>query len=253
MNNPIEKTKSAPLFSIVTPAYNEEKVLGKALTDLRERLTDFSYEIIISDDGSTDKTAEIAREYADKVILSPDPTIHLIPKTRNRGGQAAEGKYIMFMDSGVFIEKPNEFFKRVVDNFEKDPKLVAQTVKLRVFPELATLSDRFIFWVVDVVFVFLNNIIGSGGASGKFMAVRREAFEKIHGFDERMAVAEDNDFFWRLAKIGKTRIDWSLLAYHEGRRAHALGWPKLLYQWARNAWSVKFSGKSADKEWKPIR
>jgi len=247
-NNKIE-----PLFSIVTPAYNEEKVLGKALSDIRERLTDFDYEIIISDDGSTDRTVEIAKEYADQVMTSPDPSVHLIPKTRNRGGSAARGQYIMFMDSGVFIEKPNDFFQKIIDAFEADPRLVAQTVKLRALPEVATLADKFFFWAVDVTFLFLNNVFGTGGASGKFMAVRKEAFDKVGGFNEKMAVAEDNDFFWRLAKIGKTKIEWSLVAYHGARRAHALGWPRLLFEWAYNAWSVKTRGESADKEWKPIR
>ncbi|MBS3903050.1 MAG: glycosyltransferase family 2 protein [Anaplasmataceae bacterium] len=244
---------SSPLFSIIIPAYNEEKIIGKALKDIRNRLTAFPYEIIVVDDGSTDKTVDIARQIADEVLLSPQPEIHLIPRTRNRGGKAARGELIVFMDSGVFINEPNRFFARVVECFKNDPRLVALTVKLRVFPDQATWADRFFFWLVDVYFALVNNILGTGGASGKFMAVRKEAFEKVGGFDERMAVAEDNEFFWRLAKIGKVKIDWSLIAYHGGRRAHAIGWPRLLYEWFRNAWSVKRHGKSADNEWKPIR
>jgi glycosyltransferase involved in cell wall biosynthesis len=76
-------------FSIVIPVYNEEKILLSSLTELRERLKDTgrSHEIILAENGSRDRTAEIAREDAEqhpevKVFSYPEP---------NYGGALREG------------------------------------------------------------------------------------------------------------------------------------------------------------------
>lgn len=65
--------------SIVIPAYNEGKGIGVLIDELKERMKDYEYEIIVVDDGSCDNTAEIARE----------KDVVLIQHTKNRGYGAA--------------------------------------------------------------------------------------------------------------------------------------------------------------------
>jgi hypothetical protein len=60
------------------------------------------------------------------------------------------------------------------------------------------------------------------------------------------------DLFWRLAKIGKTKLHLGFNVYHTGRRAHKIGWPRLLWQWISNTITVFFF-KRSDGEWKEIR
>ncbi len=59
---------AAPRISIVIPVYNEEAILHAAIVDLRERLSPFgwAYEVIIAENGSKDRTIEIAEELAEK-------------------------------------------------------------------------------------------------------------------------------------------------------------------------------------------
>jgi glycosyltransferase involved in cell wall biosynthesis len=76
-------------FSIVIPVYNEESILLSSLTDLRERLreTDHSYDIVLAENGSRDRTVEIAREIAQQ---HPEISIFSYPEP-NYGGALREG------------------------------------------------------------------------------------------------------------------------------------------------------------------
>ena len=64
----MSETQSPPRISIVIPVYNEEAILRSAIVDLRERLSPlgWKYEVIIAENGSRDKTAELARALCDK-------------------------------------------------------------------------------------------------------------------------------------------------------------------------------------------
>ncbi len=94
------------MISIIVPAYNEERYLEKCLDSLlSQTYTDF--ELILVDDGSTDKTAEICDEYRDK-----DPRIHVIHQSngglsnaRNTGIKASKGEYLTFVDSDDWADK----------------------------------------------------------------------------------------------------------------------------------------------------
>ena len=101
--------------------------------------------------------------------------------------------------------------------------------------------------------MIMNNFLGMGAATGEFQMIKKEAFLKINGFDEKLVTGEDDDIFRRLSKIGKTRLEMSLIAYHSGRRAHSVGWPRLLYTWTKDTLSVWFFHKSVSKEWKEVR
>jgi hypothetical protein len=64
---------------------------------------------------------------------------------------------------------------------------------------------------------------------------------------------EDPDMFRRLSTIGKTMIDPELTVLHTGRRAHQLGWPRLIFMWLVNSFFVSVYNRSFTKEWKAIR
>jgi glycosyltransferase involved in cell wall biosynthesis len=81
--------QTGPEFSVVIPVYNEEKILQTSMADLRERLaqTGHSYEIMLAENGSRDRTVEIGREYARhhpavQIFSYPEP---------NYGGALREG------------------------------------------------------------------------------------------------------------------------------------------------------------------
>lgn len=240
------------MLSIIIPTLNEEKILERTLKALRT-LNVIDYEIIVSDGHSTDRTVEIAKKYADQVVVHDGKTRQTIGQGRNAGAAEAKGEYLLFIDADVFIPEINEFFVQAINSFEKDKALVGQTVFLKVLPEHVTLSDKLFFGITNRLNQFSNNVLHWGTASGEFMMIRSDAFKRIGGFDPKLVVAEDNDLFGRLSKIGKTRVETGLHVMHTSRRAHAIGWPWLLTLWLGNFAYNKLRKKSFSREWKVIR
>ena len=99
MTNDAESAKQ-PLISIVTPVYNAEKFLGRCLENV-SRQSHSNWEMLLSDDGSTDGTAAICDAFASK-----DSRIKVIrssnagPATaRNKGLDSASGEFVYFLDA----------------------------------------------------------------------------------------------------------------------------------------------------------
>ena len=91
-------------ISIIIPAYNAEKYIEKCLDSIINQ-TKKELEIIVVNDGSTDNTESIVKNYKDKRIKYFKNKNQGIGKTRNFGIEKATGKYIMFIDSDDYIEK----------------------------------------------------------------------------------------------------------------------------------------------------
>ncbi len=240
------------MISIIIPTLNEEKILAKTLSELK-KLTVCDHEIIVTDGKSTDNTISIAKRYADKVVENKSGKRQTIGEGRNMGANVAVGEFLVFMDADVEIPQINDFFLKILDDFNKKEKLVAMSVYFKVFKDQATLGDKLFFNTINMVYFIMNNIFGIGAAGGDFQMVRAEAFRKVGGFDIRLAAGEDNELFSRLAKIGRTRIDSGLYVLHTSRRAHSTGWLVLLATWFGNAMYARFLHRSMSKEWKVIR
>ena len=240
------------MISIVIPTLNEEKILERMLKALRV-LDSVPYEIIVSDGGSTDGTVAIAKKYADKVVEHDSKSRQTIGIGRNDGAAVASGDILLFLDADVFIPEINDFFVEVTKQFETDQKLVGLTVFLKVLPEHVTLSDRLFFGIVNRLHQINNNCFHMGSASGEFMMLRANKFRQLAGFNEKLVVGEDNDLFARLSKLGRTRIETGLHVFHTSRRAHDIGWYKLLPLWVINFVYIRLFKKSLSKEWKVIR
>lgn len=241
------------MISIIIPTLNEESVLEKTLKNFSDLVHSRQCEIIISDGKSTDRTIEIAKQYTDNIVIYSQKKRQTIAQARNMGAAVATGEYLVFLDADVVIAHAEKFFKTALQLFEKKKNLVGLTVRIAVTPSYATLADKIFFGIVNKIFFVANNIFHKGLASGEFQMIRAEAFHKIGGYNENLTVTEDNEFFTRLSKIGTTYYDSQLTVFHSGRRAHKIGWPRLLYLWVVNGISVFVFRRSVSKEWKPIR
>ena len=94
------------LISIIVPVYNVEKYLSKCLDSIINQ-TYKNLEIILIDDGSTDKSGEICDKYKneDKRIIVIHQLNGGVSAARNTGIGVAKGRYILFIDSDDWIEK----------------------------------------------------------------------------------------------------------------------------------------------------
>lgn len=123
-----DKTMILPAFSIIIPAYNAEATIKKALDSLLAQ-TFPDFEAVVIEDGSSDHTRQILKEYE-----ASDPRIHAIYKDRNEGLSAgrnsgllaASGLYVGFLDSDDWIEPDllETVYQKAVRSGE-NPDLVA--------------------------------------------------------------------------------------------------------------------------------
>lgn len=208
-----------PKVSVIMPAYNaEDTVRGSVASVLQQSLTEL--ELVVVDDGSSDNSARLVRELADG-----DPRLHLICQpnrgagpARNRGLSAARGEYIAFLDSDDYWAP--DCLERLAAALDTHPGTDLaycgwQNVGLTggrgepfVPPDY---SDR------DLVELFLGgNRWPIHGA-----LTRREAIDRIGGFDESWSSCMDYDLWLRLmAHVRIVRVPEVLAYYrhHEGEQ-----------------------------------
>lgn len=242
---------TASTISFVIPTLNEAQTIERTL----QCLAGYSgrHQIIVSDGNSTDGTIEICRRYADEVVVYDGAARQTIGMARNMGAALASGDFIVFVDADVVIGDIDDFFATAFDEFDRRPDVVALTGRYRVFPEVSTFFDRYVFFTLGLQFALQNNVFHIGGSGGEFQMITAHAFKEAEGFDERLTASEDMDLFRRLSKIGRTRFANRLVVWHTGRRAHAVGWPRLLLSWFSNSVSVFLFRRSTSREWTPVR
>ncbi len=240
------------MISIIFAALNEEACLGETLRSLKSKLT-WPHEIIVSDGNSNDRTVEIARKYATHVVTCSGARRQTIAQGRNAGARMAASRFLVFMDADSRMENPDAGFAQAFANFDADPDLVALTARLKVYPELETAADRVVFGILNFNLRVLNNVFHRGESTGEFQMIRRSAFDAVGGFREDLVTREDADMFLRLSRIGRTRLDPKLTVFHSARRAHRLGWRRLLCIWAVNVLWVSLFDRAKTQEWQVVR
>ena len=237
-------------LSIIIPAYHEEKTIEKTVRQFAALRV--PHEVIVSGKKGVDRTLEIARTCADKVVEIPEGEKGGVSSARNNGVAAAVGDFFVFVDSDTYIVGQDAFFNRLLERFAEDPRVVGISVRITVSPAVATWSDRTVSFLMNAWFFFLNKYLGVGIASGKFIMVRADTFRKAGGFNEEMKTAEDVDLFRKLRKFGLTRIAWELEVQHDGRRFHKLGAWRTFFRWIVNGTSYWMFGRSSDT-WESVR
>lgn len=112
-NNTID---NQPLVSIIVPTYNVERYVEECIESLLNQ-TYSNIEIIVFDDGSTDATVYLLKQYKDKIQLIANSNNKGQGARRNEGMKLAQGKYIYFVDSDDWIEP--ETVEAAVTQLEK--------------------------------------------------------------------------------------------------------------------------------------
>src|SRR5689334_11730093 len=88
------------MLSFIVPAYNEEFELPATLRAVHQAAAGFNYEIVVADDGSTDRTAIIAREHGAEVVSL---CRRQIAAARNAGARNSRGDILFFVDADTRI------------------------------------------------------------------------------------------------------------------------------------------------------
>jgi glycosyltransferase involved in cell wall biosynthesis len=243
-----ERTK----ISVIIPTFQEEKLAEKILSQFTGQLKKkHNIELIVSDGGSTDKTLEIAYRYADKVVENKEGKKQNISIGRNSGAKLAEGEILIFINADTEIEDIDIFFP-TISNEIIQYDIIAVTCPVYVYPEEETLLDRLVHFIMNIYFYSLN-ILGMGMGRGECHILKKENFNKVQGYNEKIAAGEDFDLFHRLRKDGKISFLWKVKVFESPRRYRKEGYFRIIFLWLANAVSVLIFKKSILSEWKPVR
>jgi glycosyltransferase involved in cell wall biosynthesis len=205
------KNPSRPKISVVIPAFNEEKFIGKTLLSLLKQ--DFKdFEIIVVDNNSTDKTAKIAKKFGAILVSEKNQGVAF---ARQKGFLNAKGKIVASTDADTIL--PRNWLSRIFEEFEKDENLVAFGGSCYFYsgPILVRLASRYfltLFLIFDKFFSDGWNLMGCN------MAIRKEAFFKIGGFNTNLKLNEESEISSRLRKVGKVILDPNFKVKTSGRR-----------------------------------
>jgi glycosyltransferase involved in cell wall biosynthesis len=173
-------------LTIVVPAKNEERMIGRLLDSLRRQdyapLRDTP--IFVADADSTDRTAEVARSYAPFLTLDVIPG-GLPAEGRNAGARLAQSKYILFVDADVELGD-NGLISRAIRRMRRRDLHCATTF---ILSKEKNPFDNLMYGVN--AFIQLSSKYSRPFSPGAFALFDRERFNQLGGFNERVRYAED--------------------------------------------------------------
>ena len=240
------------LISVVFPALNEEKLIKQTLSQFTPEIkSKYKIEVIVSDGGSSDATVEISKQLAEVVVLPEPGHKQNIAAGRNLGIKHSSGRYYYIMNADTLIKDIDLFFRTTLKEFDEH-KIVAQTCKVKVFPNEQKLSD-ILFHFFYNNYVRILNFIGLGMGRGECHIFMKDMFLKVGGYNESMAAGEDFDLYRRIKKYGKIKSWGKLIVYESPRRYRKFGYARVFWDWTRNATSVMFKNKAMSREWEQVR
>ena len=214
--------------SFVVPAWNEELVLPGTLQAIHRAARDagLDYQIVVADDGSTDRTNEIARAEGAEVVACAH---RQIAATRNTGARASDGDLLIFVDADTQVS--TEAVRGAVDAVAGGATYGGADLTWDGAIPLWTrlmLRGTLLMYRLDKL------------ASGAFFFCTRDAFERVGGFDESLFAAEEYYLAKKLKKLGRHAwIKDRVVTSGRKLRAHAAS--ELLRDSAR----LMFGGKRA--------
>ena len=187
------------IASVIVPAYNAESLLPALLKSLRKQdgLTfGQDYEIIVVDDGSTDRTAAVPQSMAPQVLCQPNAGP---AAARNHGARAAQAPLLAFTDADC-IPAP-DWLVTLLSPFS-DPQVVGVKGVYRTHESGAI--PRFVQAEYAFKYERMRKLPQIDFIDTYSAAYRRETFLSEGGFDERFPVpsVEDQEFSFRLARKG---------------------------------------------------
>jgi glycosyltransferase involved in cell wall biosynthesis len=191
--------------SIIVPAFNEERLLDESLRHIQIAAAAFAErtwttELIVCDNNSTDRTADIARAAGARVVFEP---VNQIARARNSGAAAATGDWLIFVDADSHPSR--ELFADVAVAIESGGVLAGgATLRMTTKHRGARFANR----VWNTISRTLKLMAGS------FIFVEAAAFREISGFSHQLYAGEELDLTQRLKPIARRQQKRIVILHH---------------------------------------
>jgi glycosyltransferase involved in cell wall biosynthesis len=176
-----------PLISVIVPALNEGSVIRRCLASLQQqRLPSDCFEVIVVDNGSTDRTREIARSFGGSLAVTVlERSGVRIAALRNLGAATARGEFLAFLDADCVA--PQHWLQQIADLLRADDfRIIGAQYRI---PENSS-------WVAQAWYGDLWRMKDGlvSYVPGGDLAITRELFMNLGGFDETIVTSEDTEF-----------------------------------------------------------
>lgn len=234
--------------SLVIPAHNEEKYLGRCLSSVLKYRHDCLHEIIVVDNASSDSTTFVASAFSGVRVVREEKKG--LTRARQRGFETASGDIIAYVDADT--ELPPRWLEIVDREFSADAGLVCLSGPYRYYD--FSLFGNFLVKLFWYCVAFPTYLLTGFMAVGGNFAARRSAIEKIGGFDTSIAFyGEDTDIARRLHKVGKVKFKLSFFILTSPRRFSGQGFFRTGLIYGLNFFSEAILHRPITKEYKDIR
>lgn len=208
--------KKDPYISIIVPTLNEEKHIEFLLSSFKDQ-SSASFETLIVDGGSNDRTTNIAHQHNAKIVALPG---YKEFASRNIGAKMAKGEILLFTCADIIF--PNNLLSKIVEKFE-NPELIALTGP--GYPFDASLLGKIEYTVYNMVrhiFARLPKLFKKFSTSTNFLVVRKNYFDKTGGFDVD-EINADGLMGKKLLKMGEVAFFSDTFVYLSARRMKNMG------------------------------
>jgi len=187
--------QAGPFISFVVPAHNEAFEIGNTLRSIFEaaRSAGIGFEVIVANDASTDRTAEVAREAGAQVV---DVDLRKISAVRNAGARATKGDAYIFVDADTQV--PAATLRAALRALERGAIGGGAWV---AFAEPTGLWVRLTLPIFNFIYMRLLQ-----WAAGCFLFARRDAFWAAGGFDETLYATEEIFLSRALKRQGRFKV-----------------------------------------------
>jgi len=240
---------SQPKISLCIPAYNEEKGLAECLGYVLKNAPNKFHEILVINNASTDRTADIARSI---------PGVHVVDESkkglvmaRQRAYLAATGDILAFIDADTRM--PEGWYEKVSASFMSDSRVVCVSGPYRYY-DCPTWHRWFtsLSWTLFAYPIY-KLVTGFLVVGGNF-AISKKALDAMGGFDTSIAFySEDTDIARRASKVGKIKFMLELKMPSSGRRFVGQGFFKTGWLYYTNFVSAAFFKRPTTQDYTDIR
>ncbi len=203
-------TDTNPVVSIIVPARNEEACLGACLGSLVAQ-TGITFEIIVVDDDSTDRTAEIARSFPGIHVISAGPLPDNWTGKNNAmsaGPKAAKGKWLLFTDADT-VHQPGSLARAVAEAEQHGAALLSYSPaqEVRGFWEKAVMPVIFAELAATYPPKKVNDPASPiAAANGQYLLISREAYDAVGGHTKIASELLEDVAMARLVKRSGRKI-----------------------------------------------
>jgi glycosyltransferase involved in cell wall biosynthesis len=243
-------------LSFVVPAYNEETYLPACLDSILAQtrtLPPGSFEIIVVNNASTDRTREVALRYPGVRVV--DEPRKGLTHARQAGFAASSGRLIANVDSDSRLTPG--WVAQVLAAFAAEPKLVALSGPFIYYDLTPTqrVSVRIFYAAAFLVYVVNRYILHAGSmVQGGNFVLRRAALEQIGGFNLDISFyGEDTDIARRLHRVGIVKFTFGLKMFSSARRLKHEGMATIAARYTMNYFWTTFRHRPFTQDYIDIR